>query len=200
MCDAVYASCCVPFVFTPVRYKEYVLCDGALSSYIPQVYPHDLTLHILIPPEYCTDTIDTWMDFMLSMGRLSLVYQRHQIDNIRTSPNCINIHGPLMSGVATLQPRMDPRTLQGLTHTGYSMGVLFLYEDMTGILSGLVLKLLDHIVTFHRLIHSRVNVHDVPDSEYASEDDRCDSPIRKKPMRAPMKNTISSSVPAFATR
>ena len=174
VCDAVFASCCIPLVFAPVKFKEYVLCDGAISSYTPQVFPIDLTFHVIIPPWYYCKNIDTWMNFLRSFLVTCLVHQRPVIDSILASQNCINAYHPFMDKIGSLEKRMNQKMSDTIVHCGYIAGVLFIYDNLAALLFTLVRKHIDYTLLFHELI-ARSQANGAPealDDENDSEDDQ----------------------------
>ena len=64
VCDALYASCCVPFLFSPPTIEGHLVVDGSLSCDLPDVFPEHDTLFVRV--RACHDNIrmDTWSDFL----------------------------------------------------------------------------------------------------------------------------------------
>ena len=53
--DAVYASCCIPFVFTPMDMGGAVLSDGCLSSDQPNVFVEEETFFVQLENAFQTE-------------------------------------------------------------------------------------------------------------------------------------------------
>lgn len=63
VCDAIYASCAIPFVFVPLKLDKKMIVDGCMTACLPAVFPEEKTLFL------CIDTNDilvpkTWSDFI----------------------------------------------------------------------------------------------------------------------------------------
>lgn len=87
--DAVYASCCVPFMFTPMRVLDTVVVDGCLSCDLPEVFDEEQTLFVTLQPSPQFDArapeahgVDSWVDFLHGIVRCSSVAQKHRTDRI----------------------------------------------------------------------------------------------------------------------
>lgn len=164
VCDAVFASCCVPLIFTPFRFEDNIVCDGVLSEYIPTVFPRDNTLNILIPPEHVyLSRVDTWYHFMRCMLHASLRPQQKGIDELLSLPNTVTVWHPYLHTVQSIEFRMDRKMMNMLQHCGYIAGINYLFPDLIPTLNTLTLKYLD-CITFTRPLLS-------PTSECESEDD-----------------------------
>ena len=49
VCDAVFASCCVPFLFAPQVWEDAYLVDGYLTCSLPQIFDEADTLFVKVP-------------------------------------------------------------------------------------------------------------------------------------------------------
>lgn len=171
--DAVFASCCLPFVFAPLKYKNLVLCDGCLSSYAPNNFPLANTLHVLIPPPLSCENINNWQNFIRSFLVGYIVYQRPSLDLIRASRSCILVDHPIVDNMRSLETNMDRKTLHKIVHGGFVVGVLHLYEGLTEALALLTRRYVD-IRRAADQLGLNVSPNDAPDFEYDSSNDRCD--------------------------
>ena len=82
--DAVFASCCVPLLFAPLRLGRSLLCDGAFSECVPKVAEFDdaTTLFVVVPQHTRVDNVATWYDFLSCFMLVSLAPQWERIDKI----------------------------------------------------------------------------------------------------------------------
>ena len=80
VCDAVYASCCVPFVFTPPCLPDgSMVTDGCLSCNQPDVFERAETLFVNVDASV-PDRVETWPDFLGGIVRASLAAQQPSWD------------------------------------------------------------------------------------------------------------------------
>lgn len=125
--DAVFASCCIPFVFTPLRYKDLVLCDGVLSECIPDVFPVESTLHVVIPPTATRHLdVDSWCGFMFCLLRACTMSQLPRIDAILAMDNTIRVSHPFMNGISTMN-RFADGMIDAVIQCGYVVGMTYMY-------------------------------------------------------------------------
>ena len=75
--EAVFASCCVPFVCTPPTIHERLLADGCLSSDVPDVFDRAETLYVRLDHTVPSGRIREWPDFMGAIVRCSVMAQEH---------------------------------------------------------------------------------------------------------------------------
>jgi hypothetical protein len=156
VCDAVFASCCIPLVFKPVKFKNYVLCDGVLSSHTPDVFPRDRTLLFMIPPDYDCDKIDTWRSFLRSILVACLVHQRAHTNEIINSTCCCILSHPFMKSIESIETNVDAETLQTIIHCGYVQGSLFLRRNLASFLYYLVKECLEVLLILPSFIDQQV--------------------------------------------
>jgi predicted acylesterase/phospholipase RssA len=77
VCEAIYASCCIPCLFVPQRVGDEFLVDGALTSSLPRVYDDDLTLFLDLPRDtHETRSLESWGDFLQSMIHCNQALQK----------------------------------------------------------------------------------------------------------------------------
>ena len=76
VCDAVYASCCVPFMFVPAKVDGHLVADGCLACNVPEVFSNDDTLFVALSTGDEEHTIASWMDFLHGIVRCTVVAQR----------------------------------------------------------------------------------------------------------------------------
>ena len=76
VCDAVYASCCVPFMFVPAKVDGHLVADGCLSCNVPEVFAEAETLFVNLATGDEEQPIASWMDFLHGIVRCTVVAQR----------------------------------------------------------------------------------------------------------------------------
>lgn len=67
--DAIFASCCIPFVFTPHVVDGFMLVDGCLTEDQPFVFDPSRTLFLKLSKMDDFVPINSWPDFLLSIVR-----------------------------------------------------------------------------------------------------------------------------------
>lgn len=83
MCDAIYASCCVPFVFTPQPYEDgRMLVDGCLSCVLPRVFPEAETTFVTLSSEPPMG-VRTWVEYLNGIVRCACVCQEEELCRLR---------------------------------------------------------------------------------------------------------------------
>lgn len=83
--DAVFASCCVPFVFTPVDWGGYMLADGCLTRDLPNPFPETETLFLQMDASLPDGHVVTdWAGFLQSIVRCSSTVQMHRWERIQS--------------------------------------------------------------------------------------------------------------------
>ena len=86
VCDAIYASACVPFVFAPQLVTDVMVTDGCLSCHMPEAFDESRTLFISVEegsPSPSAKTLATWSDFLHGIVRSTVVAQKHRTDRLR---------------------------------------------------------------------------------------------------------------------
>ena len=76
VCDAIYMSCCIPFVFTPTKHMDSLVIDGSLVCNQPVVFPINETLFWSLTTKKPTLDIHTWPDYVNSVFGCSISVQK----------------------------------------------------------------------------------------------------------------------------
>jgi predicted acylesterase/phospholipase RssA len=115
--DAVFASCCIPFLFAPFNFNNATYCDGGVSEYVPCVFPKHKTLFVIVPLELSgVPKITTWYDFLVSLLRSFHVPQYECIKELMELPQTITF--PPCPSVDLRH--FDWAAAQQLIHSGYA--------------------------------------------------------------------------------
>lgn len=116
--DAIYASCCVPFMFTPPTIDGRLVVDGSLSCDLPDVFPASQTLHVFLSYER-NETPRTWSGFLMSIVNCSVAGQLKRISALmRDHPTrCISLRIP--PSIPTLEFGYDVVVRHKLILIGY---------------------------------------------------------------------------------
>ena len=121
VCDAVYASCCVPFVFTPQRLGEALCVDGCLSCSLPEVFDEAATLFVVVEGEGDGETRN-WMAFLHAIVHCATRAQDHRVDRLADRALAL-LRLPLPPALAKQTPTFDPDVtapvLDALVTVGY---------------------------------------------------------------------------------
>ena len=138
--DAVFASCCVPLLFTPVPFNDSLLCDGVLSEHSPRVFPDHRTLRIIIPPDFVIQDINSWYDYLNTFINTILVHQRPYLElQLADTNHSIRASHCISSTMRSLETNMDEESFFSLIRAGYSIGLDYaLGKKMTQALFQLV--------------------------------------------------------------
>lgn len=164
--DAVFASCCIPLLFAPYVSGDTILCDGALSEYMPKVFPAHMTLNVVIPPTYTFAQMDSWYGFLRSLILAYIVPQREYIDTVLAHNNTIAATHPFMHTVNAIEARMSTEMLAKVKHCGYISGMQFLYPQLVEVVYNMTRMYMN--LTYGLTTTS-------PGFESENEDDQCDS-------------------------
>lgn len=165
--DAVFASCAIPILFAPLRHGKRVLCDGVLSEYIPDVFPEDATLHLIVPTIYDNDLrkVRTWFAFMNSLLLATIAPQRPRLDALAARGNTIVTWGSPMESMRSLDT-VDNERMRQVLACGYVAALGFCGTNVSDALGRVV-------AAFVRFNTARPSPSpQVSGSE--SEDDPCD--------------------------
>jgi predicted acylesterase/phospholipase RssA len=130
VCDAVYASSCVPFVFAPARVKGGVLAiDGCLSCEMPEVFDEAETLFVSVDGAAAgqgdDDVAASWAGFVQGIVRCCSVAQGPRLRRLReasaASGRWLSLPHPraLCAGPA-FDVSLDARGAEALHRAGYA--------------------------------------------------------------------------------
>lgn len=163
--DAVFASCAIPFIFTPFESEPGVyLCDGGLTEHVPDVFPEAETLHVVCPITRSIQ-IDSWYDYMRALFFTTVHQQESRIARVCSLPNAIVAFHPIISGMDPLCTDLDTQRLETMTHYGYVVAVWkFHKEEMVRVFRLLLSVFLSTVTA--------TDSKEAPECEYASEDDQ----------------------------
>lgn len=148
--DAVFASCCVPFLFHPTVIHGVMLVDGALSCDYPESFENDATLFVRMDGEISDEAkVESWREFLMAVVRCSCVAQNSRWDRIVSehTDRAINIV-PLgdAKGLDSVDLEHDEGRSRSLHHAGYVCTIDHLHgkrlSDAAGTVAVDVAKLL----------------------------------------------------------
>ncbi len=96
VCDAVFISCCIPLLYTPVEYDGKLLTDGSLVCQQPMIFPANQTLFWFVkePPEKTT-VVNCFSSYVTSIITLPIQNQIPSIMSFLKQNNCCYV---MMSG------------------------------------------------------------------------------------------------------
>lgn len=126
VCDAVYASGCVPFVFAPQMVHDVMTTDGCLSCHLPEAFDESRTLFVSVeegPPPDSSKRLTSWSDFLHGIVRCTVVSQRHRIDRLRREQAdrflLLQLPSELLRTSPPFELDMSEQTADALVHAGY---------------------------------------------------------------------------------
>lgn len=120
VCDAVCASCAVPFVFCPVHIDDYVLLDGAMCCELADdVFPKSQTLFVQISYEHPVQDLRDWSSFLLSISRCNSELQKPKVSAVSTSERGLRLFVPSSVTSTVFDIHLDDTTKHALVHTGF---------------------------------------------------------------------------------
>ena len=75
VCDAIYMSSSVPFVFKPMKFEERMVVDGCMTCNLPQLFPESETMFWYISHSTQSHPIRSWPDFLQNIAYCSMNLQ-----------------------------------------------------------------------------------------------------------------------------
>lgn len=81
--DALYASCCVPFVFTPIHLDGRLLADGCLVDEQPNVFDGSKTLFMRLEHSSAFARVNTWPTFVGAVIRCHSTCQGAHVSRLK---------------------------------------------------------------------------------------------------------------------
>lgn len=121
VCDAVYASCCVPFVFTPPCLPDgRMVTDGCLSCNQPDVFVRAETLFVTVDWSVPA-RVESWPDFLGGIARAALAAQQPWWDAlVREDALRLEVRLPPDADFPSIDLELSPRSFALLTAAGYA--------------------------------------------------------------------------------
>jgi len=141
--DAVFASCALPFIFTPFHFGDTLLCDGALSERVPDVFPEASTLFVIVPSNTRASRVASWQDMMLCFKNMCIASQAPRLERLLALPNTICAFHPFINKVPIVDIHMDIRQAMTIQHLGYAVGAAYLHDVMSHVLDYAVHRYVD---------------------------------------------------------
>ena len=156
VCDAVYASGCVPFVFAPQMVHDVMATDGCLSCHLPEAFEESRTLFVSVeegPPPDSSKKLTSWSDFLHGIVRCTVVSQRHRIDRLRREQSdrflLLQLPAELLRTSPPFELDMPAQTAAALVHAGYVAAVdAFWGGDLTLLIERAVQYLVGTVLAY----------------------------------------------------
>lgn len=182
VCDGVYASSCVPFMFAPQTLDGTTVIDGCMSCELPRVFDEEQTLFVWVdkdeevsPLTFDVDepehkkAVSSWVEFLQSIVRCSSEPQQAKAQQLLADRPHQVLHVYLPPDAMAL-PVMD------LQHDSHSSEMLFHagYVTTMDLLSERMLSAAAHAavcIYLHLAMTRRVNTALFTDTAGASECD-----------------------------
>ncbi len=147
--DAIYASCAVPFVFTPPKIDNIMVADGCLTEDMPLVYKECETMFVMMDRRCGNDPVHTWPDFMAKIvhctsANQDLLYHdlaaRARMFTIRCTDDVVKM--PSLNINQTIDETLV------VYRTGYISVLNNLHKDLLNNLGVIVFELVSMFKTF----------------------------------------------------
>lgn len=173
VCDAVYATCCVPFLFTPIHIDGHLVVDGCFVCNTPRPFPLDETFFVLKDPAELQDhPVQTWSDFLHGMVSCAL-HSQHEEEralSINYPNQCLILQS--WNDDVKKMPAFDVTLDAGASDALYRAGYACALDFFT---NGRILTAVSALVYFYiEAIRGVAVTRFIPLlSESAPEDDRC---------------------------
>jgi len=126
VCDAVYASACVPFVFAPQMVHDVMTSDGCLSCHLPEAFDESKTFFVSVeegPPPDSSKKLTSWSDFLHGIVRCTVVAQRPRLERLRREHAerflLLQLPPEILRNSPPFELDMSERTADALLHAGY---------------------------------------------------------------------------------
>lgn len=120
VCDAVCASCAIPFVFCPVRIDGYVLADGALTCRLADdVFPKENTMFVEITSQEKKEPIQDWMSFLSGVLSCCMKHQDEHTHSLCDSEHGLCIFVPPFVTSSVFDITLDENTRHSIVQTGF---------------------------------------------------------------------------------
>lgn len=131
VCDAIFASCCVPFLFTPMELDGHVLVDGCLTANQPRVYDDARTLFAWTcapsaPRAALSDL--TWHDFLMGVLRCAMSAQHPQLEHLREHCAHVVLHTRAESAQSLLTLAVSNDACAAMLHAAFVSTVDWLHQ------------------------------------------------------------------------
>jgi hypothetical protein len=140
VCDAIFMSACIPFIFRPMKYKNYLLVDGGLTCNLPRVFVEEETYFWYINHREFELKVENWSAFLQSIAFCSLNLQTKTLPLDKYS---LKIDIPKsLEEKPTFDVAMNKDEVSSLFNTGYAFMVnLFLDDKLFSCLAQCLLTL-----------------------------------------------------------
>ena len=129
VCDAVYASCSIPFVFAPTVIGDHLATDGCLSCTLPNVFEVSDTLFFDIDAPRSTSSINTWPEFLGGIVRANLRLQDARLRDLAERGTVVRMKLFPPFSMVGMDFDMDDAALDKLCQEGYASVMEVLYDN-----------------------------------------------------------------------
>ena len=121
VCDAVYASCCIPFLFLPHQISGQTVVDGCLSCAMPEVFDEAKTLFVFVQGARGGE-MTNWAEFLHGIVLCSTIAQAHRIDRLchLFGDRCLQITLPDTLSTLSFDIHMSHADVQTMINFGYT--------------------------------------------------------------------------------
>jgi hypothetical protein len=119
VCDAIYMSSSVPFVFQPMKYEGRLVVDGCMSCNLPQEFPDSDTMYWYISNSV-DQSIETWPDYLQGIAFCSM--------NLQPLPTSGALIGFKLCQHLSTKPSFDLEINESVIDALYNWGYSFMTD------------------------------------------------------------------------
>tara|TARA_A100001015_G_C15021258_1_gene728109 strand:+ start:1169 stop:2101 length:933 start_codon:yes stop_codon:yes gene_type:complete len=123
VCDAIFISCCIPLLYTPVEYNGKLLTDGCLVCNQPMFFPADKTLFWLAKePLGKTTVVNSFSSYVTSIINLPIHNQLPSNISFLKENNCsyVIFYGTEEIGeLSSFDLKIDEQNITTMLRCGY---------------------------------------------------------------------------------
>ncbi len=124
--DAIYMSCCLPFVWEPMRHEGQIIVDGSLSSNMPNYFPVNETFFIDFDEPSPNHSISSFSQYIMTVFMLtadqSYWYREYSYLSLRPPKHIMNI--------IAVDFDLNAEQSHALITAGYLSTLLFLNKNI----------------------------------------------------------------------
>ena len=122
VCDAIYASCCIPFLFTPLHLDGMELVDGCLTCSVPTVFEASETLHAWLLKMNTPPSEPSWFTFLTGLIKCTSYLQDPMLNKLRENfpHNVCVLDDSFLRKQTTLDLHLNEEVVHRMIISGYT--------------------------------------------------------------------------------
>lgn len=130
VCDAIYASCCIPFLFTPMELDGMELVDGCMTCSVPTVFEAAETLHVWMLKTHTPSSDHSWFSFLGGLIKCTSYLQEPALNKLRADfpQNVCVLDTPFLRRQSTLDLDLKEDVVDRMVLAGYTSTLDWIVE------------------------------------------------------------------------